>query len=114
MRPNRIILLAALVALVAKLYCAAMTVGTNDTVFFYGFGKIINQHGLAWAYERVPIFNHTPLIGSYAALLQRIEPGAQMKMELLPFFLRLPGIIADFLSVLVLIRLRGKIGSPPW
>ena len=114
MRPNRIILLAALVALAAKLYCAAMTVGTNDTVFFYGFGKIINQHGLAWAYEHVAIFNHTPLVGSYAALLQRIEPGAQMKMELLPFFLRLPGIIADFLSVLVLIRLRGKIGGPPW
>ena len=114
MRPNRIVLIAALAALVAKLYCAAMTVGTNDTVFFYGFGKMINQHGLAWTYEHVPIFNHTPLVGSYAALLQRIEPGTQMKMETLPFFLRLPGIIADFLAVFVLIRLRAKIGDPPW
>ena len=74
MRPNRIVLIAALVALVAKLYCAAMTVGTNDTVFFYGFGKIINQHGLAYAYAHYPIFNHTPLIGEYAAQLQRMEP----------------------------------------
>ena len=114
MRPNRIVLIAALVALVAKLYCAAMTVGTNDTVFFYGFGKLINQHGLAYVYEHVTIFNHTPLVGAYAALLQRIEPGTQVKMELLPFFLRLPGIIADFLSVFVLIRLRTKIGGPPW
>jgi uncharacterized membrane protein len=114
MRPNQIVLLAALAALVLKLYCAAMTVGTNDTVFFYGFGKMINQHGLAWTYEHVPIFNHTPLIGGYAALLQRNEPGTQMKMELLPFFLRLPGIIADFLSVFVLVRLRIKIGGPPW
>ena len=114
MRPNRIVPIAALVALAAKLYCAAMTVGTNDTVFFYGFGKLINRHGLAYAYEHVTIFNHTPLVGAYAALLQRIEPGTQMKMELLPFFLRLPGIIADFLSVFVLIRLRTKIGGPPW
>ena len=114
MRPHRIVLLAALIALAVKLYCAAMTVGTNDTIFFYGFGKMINLHGLAWTYEHVPIFNHTPLVGAYAALLQRIEPGSQMKMELLPFFLRLPGIIADFLSVLILIRLRAKIGSPPW
>jgi len=114
MHPNRIVLIAALAALVAKLYCAAMTVGTNDTVFFYGFGKIINQHGLAYAYGHYPIFNHTPLIGSYAALLQRMEPGTQMKMEMLPFFLRLPGIIADFLAVFVLIRLRKKVGGPPW
>ena len=114
MQPNRLILLAALLALLAKLYCAALTVGTNDTVFFYGFGKRINQHGLAHTYETVRIFNHTPLIGSYAALLQRIEPGTQMRMELLPFFLRLPGIIADFLAVLVLLRLRAKIGAPPW
>ena len=114
MRPHRIVLLAALIALAVKLYCAAMTVGTNDTIFFYGFGKMINLHGLAWTYDHVPIFNHTPLVGAYAALLQRIEPGSQMKMELLPFFLRLPGIIADFLSVLILIRLRTKIGSPPW
>jgi Gpi18-like mannosyltransferase len=114
MRPNRIIVLAALVALAAKLFCAATTVGTNDTVFFYGFGKMINQHGLAWTYEHVSIFNHTPLVGAYAALLQRTEPGTQMRMELLPFFLRLPGIIADFLSVFVLMRLRTKIGGPPW
>jgi hypothetical protein len=113
MRPNRIVLIAALLALVVKLWCAAMTVGTNDTVFFYGFGKMINQHGLAWTYRHVPIFNHTPLIGSYAALLQRNEPGTQMKMETLPFFLRLPGIIADFLAVFVLVRLRAKIGGPP-
>ena len=114
MRPNRIVLFAALVALAAKLFCAATTVGTNDTIFFYGFGKMINQHGLAWTYEHVSIFNHTPLVGAYAALLQGIEPGPQMRMELLPFFLRLPGIIADFLSVFVLMRLRTKIGAPPW
>ncbi len=114
MQPKRIILLAALIALVAKLYCAGTTTGTNDTVFFYGFGKVINQHGLAYTYANYPIFNHTPLVGGYAALLQRIEPGSQMKMELLPFLLRLPGIIADFLAVFVLLRIRTITGGPPW
>jgi hypothetical protein len=123
MRPNRIIVLAALVALVAKLFCAAKTVGTNDTVFFYGFGKAINKQGLTWTYEQVAIFNHTPLVGGYAALIQAAEERCggkiesvpyYLQMKLLPFFLRLPGIIADFLSVLVLIRLRTKIGGPPW
>ncbi len=114
MQPKRIILLAALIALVAKLYCAGTTTGTNDVVFFYGFGKIINQHGIAYAYANYPIFNHTPLVGEYVAWLQRIEPGTQMKMEMLPFLLRLPGIIADFLAVLVLFRIRAITGRPPW
>ena len=114
MQPKRIILLAALIALVAKLYCAGTTTGTNDTLFFYGFGKRINEHGLAHTYKTVTIFNHTPLIGAYSALLQRIEPGTQMKMELLPFLLRLPGIIADFLAVFVLFRIRAISGGPPW
>ncbi len=114
MQPKRIILLAALIALVAKLYCAGTTTGTNDTVFFYGFGKRINENGLAHTYKTVTIFNHTPLVGYYSALLQRIEPGTQMKMELLPFLLRLPGIIADFLAVFVLFRIRAITGGPPW
>ena len=121
MQPKRIILLAALIALVAKLYCAGMTTGTNDVIFFHGFGKRINQNGLAHTYKTVSIFNHTPLVGGYAALLQKLESDAQgtqntdvRDLRVLPLMLRLPGIIADFLAVLVLLRLRARTGSPPW
>lgn len=113
MKQTVLILIAAVLALVAKLYCAATTIGTNDAVFFYGFGKVINRVGLERTYQLQSIFNHTPMVGTYAALLQRTEPGTQLKPQRYPFFLRLPGILGDFLSVLILLRIRKLSGVPP-
>ena len=47
MNPRTGTLLAALAALLAKLYCAATTVGTNDADAFYNFGRFIAEHGCA-------------------------------------------------------------------
>jgi hypothetical protein len=110
MRPSQLVLIAAFVALVAKLCIASMTVGTSDVILFGIFGEMIGRHGLAYTYEHAQIFNHTPLVGAWAAGLAQIGGG---RVQDYAFTLRMPGILADFLSVLVLLRLRQKTGRPP-
>ena len=51
MKPRTAILFAALLALGAKLYCAATTSGTNDADSFYNFGRFIWEHGLIAQYQ---------------------------------------------------------------
>ena len=51
----------ALVAMTLKLALAYNTIGTNDAVFFYGFAKVLNEHGLEWTYAHSRYFNHPPL-----------------------------------------------------
>ncbi len=109
MKPRTAILFAALLALGAKLYCAATTSGTNDADAFYNFGRFIWEHGLLAQYRATPEFNHTPLTGWYCALAYAIGNGFAFNL-----LLRLPGIVADFLAVRVLLDLREKSGQPPW
>jgi hypothetical protein len=58
-------LLAALAATGAKLLIAWNTIGTNDTVVFFLFGRELSIHGLAETYRRVILFNHPPLVAYY-------------------------------------------------
>ncbi|MGB8166024.1 MAG: glycosyltransferase 87 family protein [Chthoniobacteraceae bacterium] len=99
---------AAFVALVAKLACAALTLGTNDADAFYNFGRFIWEHGLLAQYRATPEFNHTPVTGCYCALIYGLGHGFGFN-----FLLRLPGILADFAVVQVLLR-RRKTSPPAW
>src|ERR1043166_7652098 len=56
-----LIVALALVAAALKLAIAYNTIGTNDAVFFYGFAKVLNEHGLEWTYAHSRYFNHPPL-----------------------------------------------------
>jgi hypothetical protein len=103
----------ALVAMTLKLAIAYNTIGTNDAVIFYGFAKVLNEYGLQWTYEHSRYFNHPPLT---AYFLRGIFVLTEQKwcQDLgihFPFLLRLPGIIADFLVVLILLRM-SKIDPP--
>ncbi len=109
MKPRPAILLAALVALAAKLYCAATTVGTNDADSFYNFGRFIWEHGLLAQYRATPEFNHTPVVGWFCAGIYGLGHGFAFN-----WLLRLPGILADFLAVAVLLRWPEAPGRPPW
>jgi len=108
-QPRAFILAAALFALVVKLCIAALTVGTNDAESFYNFGRFIWEHGLLAQYRAAPDFNHTPLTGWFCAAAYGVGRGLGFN-----WFLRVPGIIADFISVLVLLRRREAAGRPPW
>src|SRR5256886_4101583 len=122
MDPNRdtraiFIIALALVARPLNLAIAYNAIGTNDAVFFYGSAKVLKEHGLEWTYQHSRYFNHPPLTayylrGIYALTEQRWCQDFGVHF---PFLLRLPGIIADFLVVLVLLQFRKiDIRIPTW
>lgn len=107
----------ALVAMTFKLALAYNTIGTNDAVFFYGFAKVLNEHGLEWTYAHSRYFNHPPLTAYFLRgifLLTETKWVQDFGIHF-PFLLRLPGIIADFLVVLILLQFRKiDIRIPTW
>src|SRR5882724_2462846 len=122
MNPNRhlrttCIIALALVALTLKLAIAYNTIGTNDLVFFYGFAKVLSEHGLEWTYQHSRYFNHPPLTAYYLRGIYALteQPWCQEIGIHFPFLLRLPGIIADFLVVVVLLRMsKTDLRIPTW
>ena len=105
------IVLIAVLAAVAKLYCAWTTSGTMDVVCFREYGHYISDHGLIAAYPWTTMFNHTPLVGTMASIIYDLTAS---RLDLFPFCIRLPGIAADFASVLALLWLRRRTGRPQW
>jgi uncharacterized membrane protein len=96
----------ALVALFLKLAIAYNTVGTNDAINFYGFARALSDHSLEWTYQHSRYFNHPPLVAYYLRAIFDIteQSWCQALGVHFPFLLRLPGIVADFILVLILLR----------
>jgi Gpi18-like mannosyltransferase len=117
---------AAFVALVLKLVIAYNTFGSNDVVTFYSFGRSLSDHGLEWTYRRgivwlpvAPIFNHPPVTAYYLRFIDGLSRQEIFRANgfNFPFLIRLPGIIADFVVVLVLAamsRRDGPLRCPAW
>jgi len=97
---------AALVALFVKLAIAYNTFGTNDVGGFYVFARLLNDYGLEWTYRNFLVFNHPPLTAYYLRLIEALSQHEFLREYgvTFPFLLRLPGILADFVAVLVLMR----------
>jgi uncharacterized membrane protein len=110
------ILVLALVALTLKLGIAYNTIGTNDAVSFYGFAKVLSEESLAWTYQHSRFFNHPPLTAYYLRAIYFLteQKWCQDIGIHFPCLLRLPGIVADFLSVLVLLRMTKEMAIPTW
>lgn len=117
-RTRLLVVVSALLALVLKLVIALNTVGTNDVISLYQFGTCLTQHGLYWTYKNVIAFNHPPLVACFLEVAVRLSNISLLQQNGLtfPFWVRLPGILADFVSVLVVLaisrQLRVKI--PTW
>ena len=125
---------AVLVALFLKLYLASSTFGTNDVVSFYDFGRSLTQdglertyakshlaptptdEGLLWTHSPTTAFNHPPLVAYYLRLIYRLDhlPVFEANNISFPLLLRLPGILADAVVVLVLARWRKRLRLPLW
>ena len=98
------VLTAALVAFVLKLVIATNTFGTNDVITFYEFARSLNQHGLQWTYENDISFNHPPLTAYYLRAIYQLDhiPFFREYGLSFPFLIRLPGILADLVTLAVL------------
>ena len=113
------VLVAAGIALIVKLLIAWNTFGTNDVVTFYLFGKSLADHGLGWTYQSTILFNHPPLTAYFLRAIYALHhlPLLEASGITFPFLLRLPGIIADFVVVIVLLQIREndpRLRLPIW
>jgi hypothetical protein len=107
-----LVITLALLAAVVKLVIASNTVGSNDVLAFYTFAHSLTAHGLKWTYENgagalaSPMFNHPPLTACYLRFIDYLAHQQIIRAYGLtfPLLLRLPGIIADFMVVLILVR----------
>src|SRR5450432_2247082 len=112
------IVAAAVLAFLIKLYIAYTTFGTNDVLSFFQFAKALTVHGLQWTYANVPDFNHPPLTAYFLRGIYYLDQYPSLKQShLFPFLLRVPGIVADLVVVLVLLilkRRRVPLCIPTW
>lgn len=116
MKHRTLVLLLAVAALAAKIYCAATTLGSSDVIFFWQFAHAIHERGLLSMYEATVFFNHTPLVGWFSELAYWLAGGADHP-EAKPhfvFYLRLPAIFADFLGVAAVMWYQERTGRPQW
>ena len=114
-----LIVAVALIASLFKIGIALATLGTNDVIAFYEFANALETHGLVWTYEHSILFNHPPLVGYFLQGLAWLDhqPFFQQNGLTFPFLLRLPGIIADFgvvLLVLAVVREYPNLRPPRW
>jgi uncharacterized membrane protein len=110
---------AALLAFALKAYLSLLTFGTNDVVTFYKFAHTLSTHGLEWTYRHDISFNHPPLTAYYICFIYKLDqlPFLRENGINFPFLLRLPGILADLVVALVVIRLAStdqRLRSHPW
>jgi len=100
--------------------------GTNDAVTFYSFARSLSEHGLEWTYRHgivwlssPSVFNHPPLTAYFLRGIYWLSRSEWFRSNGLtfPFLLRLPGIVADFAVVVLLLRI-AKTHAPlrrhPW
>ncbi len=116
--PNAWIIAAALFAAALKIYCAATTYGSCDVTIHARFGQVVDSMGLDEMYRLDRHFNHPPFTGQLFGLIYHLSawftpPPPHTVPRSFPFLLRLPCIIADFLAVLLLLRFRTKLRTPP-
>ena len=108
-----------LIGLMLKLVIAFNTFGSTDAVVFYTFAKALSKEGLEFTYRHSILFNHPPLTAHYLQLIFYLDHQASFHASGLtfPVLLRLPGILADFVVLLVLLEIPEKhaeIRIPTW
>ncbi len=110
------VLIAAGVALIVKVLIAWNTIGTNDVIAFYHFGKSLTESGLEATYVSQVSFNHPPIVAAFLRGIYQFDhvPWVHAHGIAFPFLLRLPGIVADFVVVLVLLAAARSLRLPIW
>ncbi len=89
---------AAGIAFVIKEALAATTVGTNDVLYWRQFSRYIVDNGSAGIYDAIGLFNHPPPLTVWLGVTGSL---AGENLRLFAFLMRLPAIVADFGSVLL-------------
>jgi Gpi18-like mannosyltransferase len=101
-RATWLVIACTALATILKIYCAATTWGTNDTGLFQLYGHALYEAGLEKTYEASQYYNHTPALSAVLMGLYWLSSTFALPF---PLLLRLPGILADVVTTLMLWRL---------
>jgi hypothetical protein len=83
---------------VIRLALAAISWGSNDSIYFYAFGNEINAGGLLHTYVENPDYNHPPIPGLWAAgtrLATQWLGNGTLAISAFCILFKLPVILAD-------------------
>lgn len=80
------------IAIMFRVGLALHSVGSNDILTWANFGWSIRTKGIGYVYDTIPLFNHPPLMGWMAALLDGLATRLHLRFE---FLFKLPVIAAD-------------------
>ncbi len=102
MASGRRLVVLGLLALALKLVLAIFTFGTNDVASYQHFAAGIADHDASWLYKHDPGMNHPPLVAHALGVLIRIARATGLPFA---FCFRLPAIVADMFTLVLLARL---------
>lgn len=88
--------------LVLRVVLSAFAYGTNDVTSWMSFAQAIHEAGLSELYRTTPLFNHPPLAGLLVTQLWHV---AAHNEQVFPFLLRLPAILAECASAVLVWRI---------
>lgn len=97
-----ILCLALLAGTAIKLFYALTTIGTNDVYYWHTFMRYIVKHGSVNIYRDIWYYNHPPLMSLFLELCAKLQ---HYFYNGFPFLMRLPAIIADIGSFILIYRL---------
>lgn len=101
-RYRRLAIAIVLLGLAIRLVIASSTLGTNDTLTWQRFGRVICAEGLVASYVAENDLNHPPLTALWAALSFKLAGEDTLRFALL---MRLPAIAGDLLAFALLWRI---------
>lgn len=101
---RRVVLLVALAAAAPKLWLAATTFGSNDVHAWIDFTQGAREHGLfdLYGHEYYTQYNHPPLTGVWLVAVNWL---ADAGVADVPFLIRVPAIVADVVTALLVFEL---------
>lgn len=87
-----------------RLWIWWVTIGTNDVIGWANHATNVHQLGLAETYRTFQLYNHPPLAGLYSAWA---IVSANRDVMAFAHWLKLPGLLGEALSMVILARLGG-------
>jgi Gpi18-like mannosyltransferase len=83
---------AILLTTLIKLWITLTTLGTNDVTSWQKFADSVTDHGALWLYHHDVLFNHPPFMTRALFVLDWLAHHTPLGF---PFWIRIPGILAD-------------------
>lgn len=108
MLTKKTLLIVLGLATLLKLWISASTFGTNDVKYWGWFMHYVGTRDILSIYQEVEFYNHPPVMSVYLIILHKLLGD---NSSWFPFVLRLPAIISDVITTLLVYTLAQRFFS---